>query len=119
MSYSLADVAEVKLPPAPPDRIHLYYQYCIYDRDRRRLVRSSLRAGLDLEYHHMDVCPDLPLFRESKAEVPGARRTRDAVQVPVYANLTSEELECVARRIRRALEHEQPADRAAPARVAR
>ena len=75
MSAALAGLPGVAVPPAPADRVHVYYQYCVYVPDRDAAVRRCLRRGLDVEYHHMDVCPDLPLFAASQAEVPGARRT--------------------------------------------
>jgi perosamine synthetase len=103
-SVALRGLEGVTLPPAPSDRTHIYYQYCAYVPDRSRLVRDCLRAGVDLEYHHMDVCPDLALFQDQRTLTPGARRTRDAVQVPIHAGLTAPQLEAVARRVRRALE---------------
>jgi dTDP-4-amino-4,6-dideoxygalactose transaminase len=103
MSSALADCGGLALPPEPADRTHVYYQYCVYPLDRERVVRRSLRAGLDVEYHHMDVCPDLPLFSASRAEVPGARRTMDALQLPIHAGLSAPDLERVARRFRRAV----------------
>jgi dTDP-4-amino-4,6-dideoxygalactose transaminase len=102
MSSALGDCGGLALPPEPADRTHVYYQYCVYPLDRERVVRRSLRAGLDVEYHHMDVCPDLPLFSASRAEVPGARRTTDALQLPIHAGLSAPDLERVARRFRRA-----------------
>ena len=102
MSSALGDCGGLALPPEPADRTHVYYQYCVYPLDRERVVRRSLRAGLDVEYHHMDVCPDLPLFSASRTEVPGARRTMDALQLPIHAGLSAPDLERVARRFRRA-----------------
>ena len=102
MSSALADCGGLALPPEPADRTHVYYQYCVYPLDRERVVRRSLRAGLDVEYHHMDVCPDLPLFSASRTEVPGARRTMEALQLPIHAGLSAPDLERVARRFRRA-----------------
>jgi dTDP-4-amino-4,6-dideoxygalactose transaminase len=107
MSVVLRGLEGVALPPTPSDRTHIYYQYCAYVPDRAGLVRACLQAGVDLEYHHMDVCPDLVLFRDHHAEAPGARRTRDAVQIPIHSGLTYAQLEAVARRVRRALERQQ------------
>jgi dTDP-4-amino-4,6-dideoxygalactose transaminase len=102
MSSALAGVPGLALPPDPDDRVHVYYQYCVYPPDRERVVRRSLRAGLDVEYHHMDVCPDLPLFAASRTEVPGARRTMDALQLPIHAGLDEADVQRVARRFRQA-----------------
>jgi perosamine synthetase len=103
MSAALSGLPGVRVPPAPVDRVHVYYQYCAYVPDRDATVRGCLRRGLDVEYHHMDVCPDLPLFSESAGDVPGARRTADALQLPVHAGLSDADLRRVADRVRRAL----------------
>ena len=103
MSNALADLEEVSVPPDPEDRVHVYYQYCLYPPHRESVVRRCLRGGLDVEYHHMDVCPDLPLFADSRREAPGARRTKDALQLPIHAALDDAELERVAQRFRRAV----------------
>jgi aminotransferase len=103
MSGALSGLPGVSVPPAPSDRVHVYYQYCVYVPDRDAAVRGCLRQGLDVEYHHMDVCAELPLFAESKADVPGARRTADALQIPVHAGLSDADLERVARRLTRAV----------------
>jgi dTDP-4-amino-4,6-dideoxygalactose transaminase len=113
MTAALRGLDGVGLPPAPSDRTHIYYQYCVYVPDRPRLVRSCLRAGVDLEYHHMDVCPELELFRDHAIDAPGARRTRDAVQIPIHAGLTAPQLEAVARRARGALERDERRSRRA------
>jgi perosamine synthetase len=118
MSAALGELAGVSVPPAPRDRVHVYYQYCAYVPDRDLAVSRCLRTGLDVEYHHMDVCPDLPLFSESLTEVPGARRTADALQLPIHAGLSADDLARVAARVRRALSPPAPPRREA-ARVAR
>ena len=87
MSSALAD-CDVALPPSPPIACTCTTSTACTPTIARRVVRRSLRAGLDVEYHHMDVCPDLPLFSASRAEVPGARRTTDALQLPIHAGLS-------------------------------
>jgi dTDP-4-amino-4,6-dideoxygalactose transaminase len=118
MSAALGELPGVGVPPAPRDRVHVYYQYCAYVPDRDLAVARCLRAGLDVEYHHMDVCPDLPLFGASRTEVPGARRTTDALQLPIHAGLSSDDLARVAARVRRAVSV-SPSSRSEPARAAR
>ncbi len=114
MSSSLSPLRGVRLPPDPDDRVHVYYQYCVYPPDRDGAVKGCLRRGLDVEYHHMDVCPDLPLFAASAADVPGARRTKEALQLPIHPGLSAAELDVVSRRFRRAVSTLPLAD-AAPA----
>ncbi len=103
LSGRLAGLPGVVPPPEPGDRVHVYYQYSAYVPDREALVRQALRRGLDLESHHMDVCPDLPLFAESAVASPGARRTAESVQIPVHSALDAPRMERVAGRVRRAL----------------
>lgn len=113
LTRALAEVPRVGLPPDPHDRTHVYYQYCAYVADREAMVRRSIRAGLDVEYHHMDVCSELSLFGDARTDTPGARRTRDAVQLPVYASLSAARLAAVARRAARAARTGDAATRAA------
>jgi perosamine synthetase len=103
LSTALSHLEGIALPVDPEDRTHVYYQYCVYPADREGVVKRCLRAGLDVEYHHMDVCPDLPLFAGSPGEAAGARLTRDALQVPVHAGLRPADLERVARRFSHAV----------------
>lgn len=105
MGAALGGIPGVQVPPAPADRVHVYYQYCVYVPDRDAAVTRCLRSGLDVEYHHMDVCSDVPLFGGSRTDAPGARRTAEALQVPIHVGLSPERLELVARRLRRALIH--------------
>jgi perosamine synthetase len=98
LTAALSHLDGVTVPADPDDRVHVYYQYCVYPGDRDGVVRRCLRRGLDVEYHHMDVCPDLPLFAASRMEAPGARRTADALQLPVHPGLRPEDLLRVARR---------------------
>jgi dTDP-4-amino-4,6-dideoxygalactose transaminase len=100
---AMAGVPGVRTPPAPHDRVHVYYQYCLYVPDREAAVRACLDRGLDVEYHHMDVCPELPLFAIPRPEAPGAQRTKDALQVPVHCGLGGAGLERVTVRLRRGL----------------
>jgi dTDP-4-amino-4,6-dideoxygalactose transaminase len=116
MSTALSGLPGVSVPPTPADRVHVYYQYCAYVPDRDATVRRCLRRGLDVEFHHMDVCPDLPLFSESAPIAPGARRTAHALQLPVHAGLSDADLRRVADRVRRALQTEPEEYAAAAAR---
>jgi dTDP-4-amino-4,6-dideoxygalactose transaminase len=105
LTTALRGMDGITLPPAPTDRVHVYYQYCVHVPNREVAVAACLRRGLDVESHHMDVCPDLPLFGgERSAQDPsGARRTTETVQLPVHASLSADELRAVAHRARAAL----------------
>jgi dTDP-4-amino-4,6-dideoxygalactose transaminase len=103
LGRSLGGIPGLALPPQPSDRVHVYYQYPVYVPDREAVVRRCLRSGVDVEYHHMDVCADLPLFGDARVAAPGARRTTDAVQLPIHAGLSDAQLDRVARAVRGSL----------------
>jgi dTDP-4-amino-4,6-dideoxygalactose transaminase len=99
----LADIPQVQAPYVPPDRTHVYYQYCVYGPagpKRDELVVRCVRRGIDIETLHVDVPPDMELFGSARAEADGARRAAQAMQVPVYAGLTREQIERVATTVR-------------------
>jgi perosamine synthetase len=118
LTRALDDIPGVGPPADPHDRLHVYYQYSVYVPDREATVRACLRRGLDVEYHHMDVCPDLPLFAGCWGEARGARRTTGTIQLPVHPALSSEALDAVARRARHVLGRLNGAPRGQPAAVA-
>ncbi len=103
LDAALAGIPGVATPPRFPDRESAYYQYAVYVPDRARVVRRCLETGLDVEHHHMDVCPDLPLFGPVGGAAVGARRTADAIQVPIHPGLDGAGIARVARRLRRGL----------------
>ena len=59
-----------------------------------------MRRGIDIETLHVDVPPDMELFGTVRSEAAGARRAAQAMQVPVYAGLTREQIERVATTVR-------------------
>jgi perosamine synthetase len=103
MDQALADLPGITIPVVPPDRTHVYYQYCVYGPQRDELVVRCVRRGIDIETLHVDVCSDLDLFADAKIDAPGARRATGAMQVPVYAGLTADQVARVARVVRRVL----------------
>jgi dTDP-4-amino-4,6-dideoxygalactose transaminase len=98
----LADVPGAQLPRVPPDRTHVFYQYCAYFPERDRTVLESLKRGVDLETLHVDVCTTLELFKAYSADTAGAAATEQAVQIPVYESLSPEEITRVANVVRTA-----------------
>jgi dTDP-4-amino-4,6-dideoxygalactose transaminase len=108
MDEALAAVPGVQVPRVPPDRTHVYYQYCVYGppiEARDALVGACVRRGVDIETLHVDVPPDMPLFGGARAEAEGARLTTRAIQVPIYAGLTRSRVERVATTVRGVLSH--------------
>jgi perosamine synthetase len=103
MDQALGDLPGITVPRVPPDRVHVYYQYCVYAPQRDELVVRCVRRGIDIETLHVDVCSDMRLFAGARVEpagAPGARRAAGAMQIPVYSTLTDEQAQRVARVVR-------------------
>jgi dTDP-4-amino-4,6-dideoxygalactose transaminase len=119
MDGVLGDVPTVEVPLVPHDRTHVYYQYCVYGPDgldRDELVVRCVRRGIDIETLHVDVPPDMDLFAGARAEAAGARRAAQALQIPIYAGLTREQVERVGATVRDVLAQAVAALRESPAR---
>jgi len=91
----LGDTTGVVIPRVPPDRTHVYYQYCAYVPDRDATARDCIRRGVDVETLHVDVCTRLDMFGTPRPS-PGADRGAQAVQLPVYESLTDDQITRVA-----------------------
>jgi perosamine synthetase len=103
MNSVLGRVPGIRVPCAPPDRTHVYYQYCVYGppgHARDDLVVRCVRRGVDIETLHVDIPPDMPLFEGVRAERDGARRAAQAIQIPVYSSLTDDQVHRVATVVR-------------------
>ena len=96
MDHVLRSLPGVRVPTVPPDRTHVYYQYCLRVRDRDALARECIRRGVDVETLHVDVCTRLDLFGPPRACI-AAERAAQAVQLPVYESLTDDQIDRVAR----------------------
>ena len=103
MDGVLGSVSTVQVPHVPSDRTHVYYQYCVYGPDgpeRDELVVRCVRRGIDIETLHVDVPPDMELFAGSTAEADGARRAGQALQIPIYAGLSRDQVARVGTTVR-------------------
>jgi len=100
LTRALSGLGFARPPEQSPGRTHVFYQYCLYAPERDRLVRLAIRRGLDVETLHVDVCTRLPLFEPYWSEAPGADRAAQAVQLPVYASLSEDQMEWIARTIK-------------------
>ncbi len=106
MDRALGDLPGITVPQVPPKRTHVYYQYCVYGPQRDELVVKCVRRGIDIETLHVDVCPEMEMFAESRVEpagAPGAVKAAGAMQIPVYQSLTDAEIQRVARVVREVL----------------
>ncbi|MEN3338975.1 MAG: perosamine synthetase [Acidobacteriota bacterium] len=100
LDHLLGDVPGLTIPHIPPDRTHVYYQYCPYVPDAGALVKRCIRRGVDVAPMHVDVCTRMELFGWSGPPAPGADKAATAVQVPVYESLSDAEVERVGRLVR-------------------
>lgn len=96
VSDVLRQVPGIRLPEVPEDRTHAFYQFCAYLPHRDKAVFACLKRGVDLETLHVDVCPHMEIFGGSKAPVPGADATTEAVQIPIYESLSQKQIDRVA-----------------------
>ena len=97
----LGDVAGVTVPQIPAGRTHVYYQNCAYVPDNKSLVKRCIRRGVDVAPMHVDICTQMELFGWKGAAAPGAEKAATAVQVPVYESLSDQEIDRVARLVKR------------------
>jgi perosamine synthetase len=96
----LGDIPGVCPPRIPPDRTHVYYQYCAYVPDYQELIRGCIRRGVDVAPMHVDVCTRVGLFDWNGPPADGADKAATAVQIPVYESLADHEIERIGRTVR-------------------
>src|ERR1051325_2536927 len=101
-SRGLIDCQNIQIPRVPADVEHVFYQYSVYTSDPLRLSRRAIRRGIDIETMHVDVCSRLELFKEFRADCPGAEATERALQFPVYSRLRLTDIDRVLRIVREA-----------------
>ncbi|MDE3156393.1 MAG: aminotransferase class I/II-fold pyridoxal phosphate-dependent enzyme [Acidobacteriota bacterium] len=102
----LRDLPGITVPATPPDRTHVFYQYCVHGPEgpaRDSLVVRCVRRGIDIETLHVDVCTEMELFGDACKPAPGAERAQQAMQVPVYSDLTDAQVRRVAGVVREVL----------------
>ena len=88
----LSSCPAIQTPHVMHDVEHVYYQYCVYVSDPALAKRRAIRRGVDIETTHVDVCSSLALFHEFAADCPGAERTAEALQLPVYSRLRTSDV---------------------------
>jgi perosamine synthetase len=96
MSDALGRIPGVRVPVVPPDRTHVFYQYCAYVPARDAVVGACLRRGVDLETLHVDLCTEVDWFNSRHLPDAGAREATQTIQIPIYESLTDEQIDRVA-----------------------
>jgi len=102
LTAGLAGIGTVRPPAIPAETESVYYQYCIRASDPDTLKLRAIRAGVDVEIMHVDICNVLDLFEPFKTKCPVAEATEHTLQLPVYASLTDEDLDRIIKVIRTA-----------------
>jgi perosamine synthetase len=102
LTAGLAGVDTIEAPAIPPDTESVYYQYCIRASDPDLLKHRAIRAGVDVEIMHVDICNVLDLFEPFKVKCPVAESTEHTLQLPVYSSLADKDLDRIIRVIRSA-----------------
>jgi dTDP-4-amino-4,6-dideoxygalactose transaminase len=111
MEEMLGDLPGVRVPKVPAGCSHVYYQQSIYVPDRDALVRRCIRAGIDVETLHVDVCPQIhELFGQPQTTFARAKRAAQTIQIPIYASLSDLQVRRIAIKVRQILQalHPQP-----------
>ena len=93
LTAALAGTGSVQPPSPLPGTEPVYYQYCIRTADPHTLKHRAIRAGVDVEIMHVDICNVLDLFEPFRTSCPVAEATEDTLQLPVYASLSEQDLD--------------------------
>ena len=93
LTAGLAGINAVQPPVTPSNTESVYYQYCIRATEPDVLKHRAIRAGVDVEIMHVDICNVLDIFGPFKTKCPAAENTEHTLQLPVYASLTDKDLD--------------------------
>ncbi len=108
LTRGLCGARSILTPGALPETVSTFYQYCIRTSNPKELSRYAIRRGIDIEIMHVDICSELPLFSEFARSCPHSEGTKNTLQLPVYANLSPNEIDRILGVIRKASEHMPP-----------
>ena len=102
-SERLAGIPGLTLPSVAPGRTHVFHVYAVRTRDRDQLLAALTASGIGCGIHYpvpvhlQDAYKELGLPRGS---FPVAERCADEfLSLPMYPELTAEQVGCVAARI--------------------
>lgn len=100
LDSALGDLPGVTIPRIPPERTHVYYQYCAYVPDYQQLIKGCIRKAIDVAPMHVDVCTRMAHFGWQGPPAEGADKAATAVQIPVYESLQDEEIARIGRTVK-------------------
>lgn len=102
--YLLADLNEIRLPKERSDTCHTWHIYCIRSGRRDALREHLSRSGVGSHIHYPVALPFTPAFaylKHSVADFPvAAQLAQEVLSLPVFPELTPEEVEFIAESLR-------------------
>ena len=100
----LAD-APLTRPVERPGARHVYHLYTVRHPQRDTLAKALADLGVGTAVHYPIPIPAQPMFGCDPSAWPeAARASREVLSLPCFAELTEDEVEEVARAVRRACE---------------
>lgn len=100
----LADTP-LTLPRELPGARHVYHLYTVRHPQRDALAKALADVGVGTAVHYPIPIPAQPMFgRDERGWPESARAAREVLSLPCFAELTGDEVEEVARSVRRACE---------------
>lgn len=98
-AHRLSGMAGLRLPEERPGSFHTYHIYCIRSRYRDELLSYLSRNGIETKIHYPVALPLTPAFAHlgfSEKDFPvAARLAREVLSLPVFPELTDDEVEQV------------------------
>ena len=87
----------------PPNNRHTYHLFVVQSRNRERFRDKLYNLGIETAIHYKDALPFLGLYKEKKTNFPAAwEASNKIVSIPMYAELTDEEVDYITIGIKKA-----------------
>jgi dTDP-4-amino-4,6-dideoxygalactose transaminase len=101
---ALLGVGDLELPKLRPGATHVYHLYVVATAHRDALRAHLLARGVETAVHYPTALPLLPVYAKlgfTAADIPNAARNqRRILSLPIYPEMTEEQVEYVADAIR-------------------
>lgn len=100
----LGDVSQIQLPAERPHTTHTYHLFCILTKQRENLQKYLAEQGIETLIHYPKGLPYTPAYKylnHSEQDFPvTASLQNEVLSLPLYPELTDQEINFVAERIR-------------------
>jgi dTDP-4-amino-4,6-dideoxygalactose transaminase len=100
----LGGVSQIQLPAERPQSTHTYHLFCIRTKQRENLQKYLAEQGIETLIHYPKGLPYTPAYKHlnhSEQDFPVTASLQDEVlSLPLYPELTDQEISFVAERIR-------------------